>query len=189
MRKITFLSRLRNNFSTPVVESWNVSRPLIDKSEKLTKNFKWYEVIDSTTAENHGIDNTIPTEKVATALKELFFTVMEPVRSLYKKPIQITSGYRCKALNTLVGGSKNSQHMLGEAADFVQFGVNSYDLWKLVALSNIPFDQIIYYDFGTWIHISHKLEGNQRRLITRASKDTNGKVTYKHYTQEMIKLL
>jgi hypothetical protein len=48
--------------------------------------------------------------------------LLEPIRALVKAPIQITSGYRCPDLNKRVGGSETSQHIQGEAADFVVQG-------------------------------------------------------------------
>jgi hypothetical protein len=45
--------------------------------------------------------------------------VLQPLRTLLRTPFQITSGYRCDELNTRIGGSVNSQHRLGQAADVV----------------------------------------------------------------------
>ena len=42
--------------------------------------------------------------------------LLEPARQLLG-PIIINSGYRSPRVNTLVGGVKNSQHLLGQAAD------------------------------------------------------------------------
>jgi zinc D-Ala-D-Ala carboxypeptidase len=43
---------------------------------------------------------------------------LEDIREFAGIPIQITSGYRCRAHNAAVGGKPNSAHLLGEAADF-----------------------------------------------------------------------
>lgn len=44
---------------------------------------------------------------------------LEVIREHFgNKKITILSGYRTKSHNTFVGGSKNSFHILGEAADF-----------------------------------------------------------------------
>ncbi len=43
--------------------------------------------------------------------------ILDPIREAWGKPIKINSGYRSKALNSKVGGSKTSDHMLGRAAD------------------------------------------------------------------------
>ena len=44
--------------------------------------------------------------------------LLEQVRALLGEPLIIDSGFRCPELNTLIGGSQLSQHMIGEAADF-----------------------------------------------------------------------
>lgn len=44
---------------------------------------------------------------------------LEIIRAAVGKPIKIVSGYRSPAYNKAVGGAKNSQHMIGKAADIV----------------------------------------------------------------------
>lgn len=45
--------------------------------------------------------------------------ILEPIRAYYGKPVTVTSGFRGDTLNKRVGGSKTSQHCLGEAADIL----------------------------------------------------------------------
>lgn len=71
---------------------------------KLSKNFTLNEMILSATAIRRKIDNT-PNEQVIKCLKELCQNVLQPIRE--KKPITVTSGYRCEKLNNAVGGGKN----------------------------------------------------------------------------------
>ena len=42
---------------------------------------------------------------------------LQILRDKVDSPIYLTNAYRCKAHNATVGGSKNSQHLLGKAAD------------------------------------------------------------------------
>lgn len=42
---------------------------------------------------------------------------LQALREIIKKPITITSGFRCEKHNKAVGGAKSSQHLLGWAAD------------------------------------------------------------------------
>jgi len=42
---------------------------------------------------------------------------LQKVRDIIKKPIIITSGYRCVKHNKLAGGAKNSYHLYGLAVD------------------------------------------------------------------------
>ena len=78
---------------------------------------------------------------------------LEHVRLVLGVPVIVTSGYRCPELNDLVGGSANSQHMRGEAADFVapRFGPPLV-VCRAIAASDIRFDQLIWE--GTWVHVS-----------------------------------
>ncbi|MBR1732407.1 MAG: hypothetical protein IJ729_01500 [Alloprevotella sp.] len=46
-------------------------------------------------------------------------SALAPLREAWGAPIIVVSGYRCAALNKAVGGVKNSQHMVGEAADIL----------------------------------------------------------------------
>jgi len=44
-------------------------------------------------------------------------TVLVRLREHYACPVTVTSGCRCERHNTIEGGSKNSQHIQGKAAD------------------------------------------------------------------------
>ena len=138
-------------------------------------------------ASKYGIDNT-PNCEIIESLISLCTNVLEPVRSIYNKPIIITSGYRCKELNKKIKGSRNSQHMYGEAADFelLSNNISLHDLWRKIVLSDIPYDQcILEFPPRGWIHISHVKDGKQRKKNTIA-KHENYNVVYRHYTQKEI---
>ena len=117
----------------------------------LSRHFALEELTFSQTAGRKGIDNK-PSLEVIAHLTRLAYC-MEQVRALLGGPIRITSGYRSPALNAAIGGSKNSAHMSGFAADFVcpSFG-SPIEIVKAIAVSNINFDQCIQE--GTWVHIS-----------------------------------
>lgn len=55
---------------------------------------------------------------------------LEKIRAHFKRPVIINSAYRTKEHNTKVGGSKNSQHLLGKAADIVVQGIAPDDVYK-----------------------------------------------------------
>ena len=42
---------------------------------------------------------------------------LQVCREEFQKPIRIASGYRCRLYNMQIGGTKNSYHCLGGAAD------------------------------------------------------------------------
>jgi len=114
-------------------------------------NFTIDELIHSDTALRKRIDNT-PSAEVLVGLNRLIGH-LESVRSILGAPMRITSGYRCKELNKLIGGAKDSAHMQGWAADFVcpQFGT-PLEIVKKIAASELLFDKLIQE--GTWVHIS-----------------------------------
>ena len=82
------------------------------------KYFSVEELTASATALREGIDNR-PPECAYHLLHVLVEQLLDPIREAWGEPIVVSSGYRCKELNTLVGGAKNSHHMLGCAADLI----------------------------------------------------------------------
>ena len=82
----------------------------------LSQHFRLSEFTRSATASARGIDNT-PSASAIDNLRRLCQEVLEPLRRHLDRPVVISSGYRCKKLNQLVGGVRTSQHMTGEAAD------------------------------------------------------------------------
>ena len=119
------------------------------------KFFDETELVASATAQARGIDNTPPTQ-AKEALVRLVENVLDPLREAFGSPIYVNSGYRCAALNALVGGAKSSQHMRGEAAD-VTAGSRDANvrLWRLLRKLDLPVDQAINEHNYAWIHISH----------------------------------
>jgi uncharacterized protein YcbK (DUF882 family) len=73
----------------------------------ITKNFTLSELVASDTATRLGIDN-VPDKKAEANLRLLATTILQPLRDRYGKPIIVTSGYRCTALNKAVGGVASS---------------------------------------------------------------------------------
>lgn len=145
----------------------------VDVRQKLSPHFSLHEFTKSRTAEKHQLYN-VPREEAEVAnLRALATEVLEPVRALVSSYVIVTSGFRCVTLNRLIGGSVNSQHLLGEAADIVVRGVPCFEAATLIAASDIPFDQLIYEarqhgeHWSEWLHISHKrLGGNRRQVLS-----------------------
>lgn len=141
---------------------------------KLSEHFTLEEMTYSETAIRRGIDNT-PDETCVNNLKSLCENVLEPLRTKLGKPLKITSGYRCRQLNSFIGGSANSQHQYGCAADIQVKGMTSKELFDFVRANKIKFDQCIE-EFGSWVHISFTSNNRKESLI--ATKDENGKTKY-----------
>lgn len=118
---------------------------------QLSEHFTLDEMILSQTAVRNGIDNTPP----ADVLERLTSTCQqaEAVRKLLGAPMLISSGYRCDALNRLIGGAATSAHPQGWAMDFTcpDFGT-PLEICLKIAEDKIKLDQCILE--GTWVHLS-----------------------------------
>ena len=132
----------------------------------LSKNFDWKEFEKSDIAKAHHINNAIIDWDVRDNIKALVDCILQPLRDAWGGPLFINSGFRCKKLNELVGGVETSQHCKGMAADV---GVTDpYALAKLVVKMKLPFDQLILYP--SFVHISYKSEGENRKQVLYAKK-------------------
>jgi uncharacterized protein YcbK (DUF882 family) len=79
--------------------------------------------------------------------------ILEPARLALNTPLIITSAYRCAQLNKAVGGAAKSQHLFGQAADFVPQGIALKEAFDILrAAQHVRYGQLIYE--GKWIHIS-----------------------------------
>ena len=135
---------------------------------QLSPHFKLVEFTRSATAQARHIDNT-PNEEQIKNLKFLCENVLEPLREQFG-PIIIGSGFRCPALNTAVGGVKNSQHKSGEACDIhlpsIEVGKKYFEFLKKLPI----FDQLIWERNNPrsnhyWIHVSIKRSGKNRKQV------------------------
>ena len=129
----------------------------------ISKHFSFCEFERSKTAEEHGIDNTIPSVGIRANVAALTDNVLEPLREDLGARVDVNSGYRCKELNQLVGGVETSQHRKGEAADIKSPFYSPLDIARRIVILQLPFDQLILYP--TFVHVSHKRNGNQRGKI------------------------
>lgn len=130
--------------------------------------FELDEFVRSDTARKRGIINT-PTFEAVEHLDELVSTILEPMRAAYGRPITVTSGYRCPALNLAVGGVPNSAHLYGYAADLRVS--NNFALFKKFAeewlrKTGTKFDQLLLErdKHGVeWVHIGIRNALGQQR--------------------------
>jgi zinc D-Ala-D-Ala carboxypeptidase len=133
----------------------------------LTSHFTLEELARSDRALELGIDNTPPAEAVEN-LKRLA-PFLEQVRALLgNHPLQITSGYRCPALNQAVGGVANSAHLFGLAADFVcpDAGTMLSICARLRGAAGLAFDQLINEanrQGHRWVHVGIAESGTAPR--------------------------
>lgn len=149
---------------------------------QITKNFSLDEMIFSDVAIRNGILN-LPNTYQRISLERLCKYILQPIRDHYKRPVIVLSGYRCPLLNTLVNGSKDSQHMRGEVGDIIIRKIKPRDIWTwLILYSGLDYDQVIL-EFNIWIHVSFSGRRRKKNTIARHS---GGKVVYQNYTKEQV---
>jgi zinc D-Ala-D-Ala carboxypeptidase len=134
----------------------------------MSNEFVIDEFIYSRTAETNNINNS-PKDIHIENMNILFNNVLKPIIDEWGR-IRITSGYRNSELNSLVGGVHNSQHMMGEAADFYLPGKDKLKVASWIN-NNLKYDQLIVE--GTYIHISYSKKNRNIFLIA----DKNGVLT------------
>ena len=119
----------------------------------LSPHFTLHELTRTTSGLYNG-----PTIDKIQALTALCVNLLEPVRNRFG-PVSIHSGFRSAAVNAKIGGSKTSQHMKGEAADFHCPGATLEHVMRwIVVESGLSYGQVILegHTAGepTWIHLS-----------------------------------
>ncbi|MFV0501213.1 MAG: D-Ala-D-Ala carboxypeptidase family metallohydrolase [Bacteroidales bacterium] len=127
----------------------------------------------SSTAKRKGIDNRLKGDDILDY--QYLMDIIIKIQAKFGKPIYVNSGYRSKDLNKAVGGATKSQHRsLGnEAAADITAGnklLNKelYSLIRQMVNSNeIILDQIIDEKVLTWIHVSVKRNGVNRKQFLK----------------------
>jgi len=140
---------------------------------RLSEHFLLDEFIVSATRPELAAQITVtPAELCKLGL--LCHLFLEPIRLHFNRAISITSGKRSPELNQAIGGSRTSQHMNGEAVDFVVAGTDMHDVarWIDVFMPPWSYSQRILYlhDSGEarFVHIGL---APRPRVYTCACKD------------------
>ena len=147
---------------------------------KLSAHFDLCEFTRSESAKREGVSNN-PTPEHLENIKTLCEKVLEPIRAKFG-PINISSGYRSADLNHFIGGSLNSDHCKGRAADIDMDGHGGEVTNKMIfdyIKDNLEVDQLINEFNYSWVHVGYR-KGANRKQTLRASK-VNGKTTYSTY--------
>jgi len=146
---------------------------------KLSQNFELWEFEKSMTAEAANIDNKIPEEYIPN-IQALVDNVLQPLRESCNRVVNISSGYRSPALNRLIGGAKDSQHLTGQAVDITVAGFSCYHIATFIK-NHLPFDQLIWENYNLsemsqWVHVS--FVGEKNRFDIKKSKYSTGSRIY-----------
>lgn len=139
----------------------------------LSPHFTLEEMTASQEAHRRGIDNT-PTVEAMQNLPKLA-QLMESVRAHLGVPIIVSSGFRSKALNDAIGGAPSSQHLTGQACDFIApgYGAPVTICSHLVDQVSVDYDQLIQE--GRWVHISWAPKPRRQVLTAHFA---GGRVSY-----------
>jgi zinc D-Ala-D-Ala carboxypeptidase len=140
---------------------------------KLTEHFSLDEFTRSTTANRLKIDNRVPDNLMSNV--QLTAVKLELVRKALGKPIIITSGYRCSALNARVGGAATSAHTQGLAVDFKSSFGTPREICQRLINAGVQFDKLIQ-EHNQWVHIGFSPTSN-RQIVLTAVKN-GGKTIY-----------
>jgi len=133
-----------------------------------------FSLEELTITRHAGIDNRPPADVVTRLTRTA--QGLESVRTRLGVPVIVSSGYRCPALNRAVGGQPNSQHLVGEAADFIApaFGGPATIVSALLDCRDVDFDQLIeeHGAGASWVHVSFVSGRAPRRQVLMI--DANG---------------
>ena len=149
--------------------------------EKISEHISFKEGIKSNTALRLNIDNNPDAYELGN-MRTIAQAIFEPLREWVGGPIKINSFFRCKELNSAIGGSERSQHCQGNAIDIEdtyghKTNAQMFDYIK----NNLNFDQLIW-EFGDkknpdWVHVSYVNNNENRGRCLKAYKK-NGKTHY-----------
>lgn len=146
-------------------------------------NFSPHFTLGEFERNSRGLPNIIPPE-LYPVFTALCIDLLEPIRGRFGRPMHITSGYRSKELNGLVGGSNKSHHKATKdycAADFQIPGLPLQEVFDWIRLqSGLPFDQVILergheerHENEDCIHISYL--GKPRRMALEGFTANKGR--------------
>jgi hypothetical protein len=114
--------------------------------------------VEELCATSTGLQNK-PNSQQLINLVYLAEHVLEPLRVAMNQPIPISSGFRSKEVNQMVGGVWNSQHAKGQAADLNIGGdLEKGKKWFEWIKVHCEFDQLIWEHNAAgvyWIHVSY----------------------------------
>lgn len=145
-------------------------------------NFQYWEVVSSNIAVRHNIAN-VPTEAQWKAAENFARFVLQPLRYKFGR-LNISSWFRCPALNTKVGSGPSSFHLTGGAADVEPEEVTLMELLDgAYSLANISEIIAEFFPHG-WVHIGY-LVGDNRRMLKLKDPTHN----YSRVTLDQLKQL
>lgn len=106
-----------------------------------------------------------PAEWIEPRLKPLVRD-LEMIRAVFDRPLRVTSAYRTPAHNAAVGGAPNSQHVQGQAVDFVVDGLDCRTVYG--AVEALIWAKVIEEGglglYSDHVHLDHR-DGERARWV------------------------
>ena len=144
----------------------------LSKDIQIAPNFRFNEFLHSDDKQMASIENAFNTQNLAIKLQYL--------RSIVGS-ITVNSGFRGEKYNSLIGGSKNSYHLQGLAAD-IKFDFTGWTRSSLEkVLKSIGFTNVNFYwtsdrKSWVWLHVDigktwNGKEFNYRNLDANTQKE------------------
>lgn len=152
----------------------------MNAQDKICKYCTYGEATHSQAAERLGIANT-PNEEQLEHMKYVGAEIFDKVREFLNEPLMASSFFRSPQVNgNVVGSSKTSQHMKGEAIDMYKPGRHK-EMFDFVR-NTLDFDQLIW-EYGdkvepAWVHCSKVSYRANRKEVLRCFHDQDGNIRY-----------
>lgn len=125
------------------------------------KYFTEKEFTSSSVAEKLGIDNSIPNQEFRYNMQCLVDKILDPCREMLGEPIYISSGFRTKELNRIVGGVPNSFHTIACASDIYTIHMDK----MIEILKTLPYTELIIYKNRGFVHVAYVSGRKEHELI------------------------
>ncbi|MDO8596102.1 MAG: D-Ala-D-Ala carboxypeptidase family metallohydrolase [Sulfuricaulis sp.] len=171
--------------------SWDAFPADAGPDDRVSADFKFYELTRSETATRLRIDNSFPSTRELRAAVFLCRNVLQPVRVSLGR-FSPNSVFRCQELERALKKKRadwvsKSQHTLGQACDIEIPGMATLELAEWVT-KNLEFDQVICecYDPAKgpnsgWVHVSIVPPGlgeNRKASLSYVVDPATGKYVY-----------
>ena len=118
----------------------------------LSPHFTYAEFTRSDTALRLGVSNDLPIGLVSNAHETT--GMLERIREFLGCPMNVTSGYRCLALNKAIGSKDTSDHVQALACDFVCPPTPPLLIAQRLAavMDELQIGQLIL-EYNVWVHV------------------------------------
>ena len=178
---------------------WDAFPNDADPQDRVSANFKFYELTRSNTATRHGIDNSFPNEETLQAGVYVCRHILQRVRDAFG-PYSPNRVFRSQALERALKKKPSdwvsrSQHTRGQACDIEVPSATNRALAEWV-IDNLAFDQIILECYNPalgpnsgWVHVSVLPPGmgtNRAEILSYIMNEATRKYEYVNGLQDSL---